>query len=343
MRRLLIGLFAVGVLGILFVVLCTFVRRPYETVLLYRFGNLVGEKDQARIAYNWYLKWPTDIVTRMDTRIHLFPNTLQQVATNGGETISVRAFAAWRIKDPVKFYQTTNGGNDEIAQRLLSQKISGLVQAKVSGHALDDLFNTDKTKVETTQIEDQVSKDVNDAVSAQGLEIVQIGFSRMAFPPANAESVYRRMASEREQDADRFRAQGDAQADVLRAEGRNSAAQTIASAQQQAESIRGQGDAEALKTLEGVQGTADAREFYEYWKSMEVMKTSFTKNTYLVLPTDTPWLKALFTSPGGGSRGPSTQPGTPPERPTLGMTGPLGAFTTPQAQQAARTTQEVGR
>ena len=37
MRRLVIGLFVAVVVGVLFVVLCTYVKRPYETVLLNRF------------------------------------------------------------------------------------------------------------------------------------------------------------------------------------------------------------------------------------------------------------------------------------------------------------------
>src|SRR5579862_2331637 len=102
MRRLIIGIFSAIVLAILFVVLCTFVRRPYEQVLLDRFGNLIGENQQVRLMYHWYFKMPTDSVVRIDNRLHLYTGPLQQVATKKHEPISVRTFAAWHIVDPVK-------------------------------------------------------------------------------------------------------------------------------------------------------------------------------------------------------------------------------------------------
>jgi membrane protease subunit HflC len=314
MRRFVISLFVIAVVGVLFVVLCTFVKRPYEAVLLNRFGHLIPEKDQTHIAYGWYFKLPTDSVIRMDQRIHLFPNVLQEIPTSGSETISVRAFAAWRIADPVKFYQTTQA-SDTKAQQLLSQKISGMVQAAVSSHSLDQFFNTDEKKVITTQLEDQIAHNVDAAVSEQGLQVVQIGFSRMAFPPANAEQVYARMTAERGVAAEKFRSEGDSQAASITADGNSQAEIIRYGATKEAESIKGDGDAQALEILQGVQKTAAAQDFYQYWKSMEVMKSSFTKNTYLVLPTNTPWLKWLFVAPPE----PTGVPATQPSNATIGM------------------------
>ena len=46
MKRVVIGIFSAVVLFILFVVLCTFVQRPYEEVLLDRFGTLIPQSQQ---------------------------------------------------------------------------------------------------------------------------------------------------------------------------------------------------------------------------------------------------------------------------------------------------------
>src|SRR4051794_39573060 len=122
MRRVVIGIFTAIVVVILFMVLCTFVKRPYETVLLLRFGRLIDEQQQSRIAYNWFFKMPTDSIVRIDKRLHLYTGPLQQVATSNREPISVRTFAAWRIVDPIKFYQTT-GGSDQKAKDIIDQKM----------------------------------------------------------------------------------------------------------------------------------------------------------------------------------------------------------------------------
>ena len=85
MRRVMLGVIGFLVLAVLFIVLCTFVKRPYERVLLLRFGSLVEEPGQARICYNWYLKFPTDSVVRFDTRLHLYTGPLKRALVPLGE------------------------------------------------------------------------------------------------------------------------------------------------------------------------------------------------------------------------------------------------------------------
>ena len=134
MRRVMLGIFSAVVVLVLLVVLCTFVKRPYERVLLTRFGSLVEEKNQARIAYNWYFKWPTDSVVRFDNRLHLYTGGLVEATTVKSETISMRAFAAWRIVDPMKFY-TMTGGSDKKAEQMIEAVLKSLVQGSVPAHS----------------------------------------------------------------------------------------------------------------------------------------------------------------------------------------------------------------
>ena len=92
--------------------------------------------------------------------------------------------------------------------------------------------------------------------------------------------------------------QGDTEATKIRSE-----------AVKQAERlIRGQGDRQALEILAAVQQSPSARDFYQYWKSMEFVKTSLAKNTVFVLPTDTDWLKSLFVAPLNVGNAAATQP-----------------------------------
>src|ERR1043165_9150785 len=101
MKRAVLGIFAAVVLLILFVVLCTFVRRPYERVLIDRFGTLIDPGQKGTIAYNWYFKLPTDSLVRVDTRLHMEPLPFIEYTTQLNEPISVRAFIVWRITDPI--------------------------------------------------------------------------------------------------------------------------------------------------------------------------------------------------------------------------------------------------
>jgi membrane protease subunit HflC len=304
MRRIILALFATIVVLVLFVVLCTFVKRPYEKILLSRFGTLIPESQQVKIANNWFFKLPTDTVIPIDTRLHLYSSPLKEASTaNKDALVIIRTFAAWRIVDPEKFYRTTNGGSDEQASRTMDLVIQGLVPGKIVNHQLDELFNSDETKIHTSQIEAEIAKEATDGYGAtpglreMGIEIVEIGFSRMAFPPNNAMAVYNRMVAELNKRAIDYQSQGVARANEIQSQGIQDAAAIRNNAVQDAGRIRGEGDAEALRVLAEVQNTPAAREFYQYWKRLDFLKTSLSKNTILVLSSSSELLKTLFQAP----------------------------------------------
>jgi membrane protease subunit HflC len=323
MRRAVISIFTVVVVAILFVVLCTFVRRPYEKVLLIRFGSIKEEKDQARLAYNWYFKLPFDSVVRIDTRLHLYTSPLQEVPTKEKQTISVRAFAAWRIVDPVKFYNTTTGSDQE-AQSRIAQRMSGLVR-NVSLYTMDELFNTDEKLVKTASLERAIAIGATNGVQSQdlreaqkglleeGIEIVEVGFSRMAYPPSNAEAVYNAMVAKLTNQARVWDAEGQGRRIELEAEGNKKAEEIRAEGRRKAEEIRGEAEAEARRLLADAQQTPGAREFYQYWKSLDFGRNMLSKNTVLVLSSDNPWLAWMFQRqtppPVGGAA--TTRPAAP--------------------------------
>lgn len=325
MRRALIGIISAIVLVVLFIVLCTFVKRPYETILLERFGGLVDEQHQVRIMYNWFLKLPTDRVVPIDRRLHLYTGPLQQLTTSQKESISIRTFAAWRISDPVLFYKATNGGSDQRARDIIEQKLQSVVGGILPRHTLDELFNTDETKVQTAKIELQIAESatrgndiaaggatlpatlpgaMQEGLKAQGLDIVEVGFSRMAFPPANADAVYARMQSEFNKQSRTYDAEGRRQVAELSAQGEAEASKIRAEATARAEKIRGEGDALAMKIISDSLTADGAMEFYQYWKSLDFLRASLVKNTILVMSSDSELLRALFLAP-------TTRPGSP--------------------------------
>ena len=301
MRKIAIGLLTVVVAAALFFVLCTYRVRPYESVILNRFGKAVGESGQARIAFGWYLCWPTDVVVRLDKRLHLHQGALMQMATGSKETLSVRAFAAWRIKYPVVFYQSFQG-NDAKADSMIKEKMAGKVAEVVGAYPLSALFGAEKgsatsmpleggakvSETATQEMEGKVTQRVNEELKGLGIEVAEVGFSRVAFPPGVAESVYGRMRQERDTLAGGFQAEGEAEATKLMAEARSQAEEKRSAAKREAENIRGTGDALAIQALASVQDTPEKKEFYQFWREMELLKNAIGKGTYFILRGDQP-------------------------------------------------------
>lgn len=312
MRRIMIVVLSVVAAVVLFLELCTFKVRPYEVAIVDRFGKVV---QAGHLGYGWYVKWPTDKVAALDKRLHLYPSLLQQMAAKGGDSISVRAFAAWKISgDGTRFYQRFKG-SDESAQQTLALKLAGATGAVFGKHTLDQLFNVDGSKIKTEEMEAEVKNLVNNGDPAVegaqgmqdlGIEVEHVGFSRLAFPPSVASAVYGRMVAERRKQADAYESKGKAEADAIRAEGDQQASDIKAAAERKAQQIRGEGDKEALKILQSVQ-TADAQAFYQFWREMELFKAGF-KNPYLVWRSGEPLTDLLQTHHTEGLGAASTQP-----------------------------------
>ena len=327
MRRIVIGILGLIVAAVLFFVLCTFTQRPWEVVILDRAGMVVDQP--THLAYNLYFCLPIDKVVRVDTRLHLFKGTLTEINTKGKEPIMVQIFAAWRIKTPRDFYRKL-AGSDTKAKEFIDQKITGDIAAVIGQHTLDELYNIDEKQMKMKDIEDQVIQHANQqstkvvatgeheaetempGLAAQGLEVKQVGFSRFAFPPAVAQSVYERMAAERMVQATDSRTQGDSESNRLRSEGEQEARRILSEADKQAQVIRGEGTAQAYKILADVQKDQATRELYSYWKNMELLGKSMTQRSYFIMTPDDPLLAPVYKFVRQGPA--ATQPGTAPAK-----------------------------
>ena len=292
MKKLTITIILVAVVGVLFLELFTFVARPYQTVLIDRFGKIIAKP--TRIAYNWYLCWPTDKLIRMDMRLHLYQSDNREVTTKGGKPIDIRTFAVWKIVNPVLYDTRLPGGSPEV-QRYLNQKIEGEVRKVMGQYSLDQIFNIDASKIQMSAAESQMHRNVNRDMEKLGLNVVKIGFSRITFPPRVAIAVYRRMTAGREKIANRYLSEGESQSRIIEAKGEAQAAEIRSTADKQAEEIRGQGDAKAYAILNSAQNTPQARRFYRFWKSLQLFKASMGQSTYWVLTPDNPITAPLFS------------------------------------------------
>jgi modulator of FtsH protease HflC len=297
MRKFAIVFISVCVVLVMFLELCTFVAKPYEKVLLDRFGQIVT--NPPHIAYNWYLCWPTDRAIRLDMRLHLYQSDNREVNTLEREPITIRTFALWKITDPVSYYNHLPYGEASVQQFLDSRIQSAIVQI-MGQYSMDQIFNIDESQIRMNQAEDQIRDFVNNGtpqnpgMEALGVEVEAVGFARLTFPPDVAIAVYQRMSAEREGIAAKYVSDGQTQNQTIIAEAQETAAETRADAEQQAAQISGQGDADAYQIINAAQTTPQAREFYRFWKSLQLFQHSMGQSTYWVLTPDNPVTAPLF-------------------------------------------------
>jgi membrane protease subunit HflC len=268
------------------------VAKPYQKILLDRFGKIISHP--TRICYNWFLCYPTDRVIRLDMRLHLYQSDNREVSTSAGEPISIRTFALWKIVDPVLYVDRLPGGTPAV-QRYLDNKIQSAVLKQIGHYTLDEMFNVDVKKLKMQQAEQNIQKKVDIGMQSLGIDVVKVGFARMTFPPDVAARVYQRMTAERNKIASEYINQGEKQAQITIAQGREQATEIRSAASKEAAIIRGQADASAYAILNSVQETPQARQFYRFWKSLQLFQNSMGNTTYWVLTPNNPVTEPLFT------------------------------------------------
>ena len=121
------------------------------------------------------------------------------------------------------------------------------------------------------------------------MDVIDVRLIRLNLPDKARNAVYERMRTEREKEAKEIRAMGHKEGEIIKATADKEKTVIIAEAKKKAEIIKGHGDSEAINIYAKSYGKD--KDFYEYYKSLEVYKDSFNKNSSLVLSSDNKFLK----------------------------------------------------
>jgi len=112
--------------------------------------------------------------------------------------------------------------------------------------------------------------------------------------------VFKRMRAERERMAKQYRAEGEEEATKIRADADKDRERILSEAYKQAEKIRGEGDAEAARIYAAAYGRDPG--FFKLLRTLESYKKVLTKDTTVVLSSDSELLRLLTHGREGASR-----------------------------------------
>lgn len=223
-------------------------------------------------------------VTYFDKRLLDYDSSPQEVITQDKKTLLIDNFAKWRILDPLKVFQAFQ--NQRNALRRLDDIIYSELRVELGRHNLPDIVS--KTRSEIMAI---VTQRANDKAAAYGLIIHDVRIKRADLPEQNEKAVFARMQAEREQQAKQYRAEGAEEAQKIRSEAEKDREILLATAYKEAEQIRGEGDAKAFRTYSSAY--RQDPKFFEFTRSMEAYKKTFSHNSTMVLTPDSEFLRYL--------------------------------------------------
>jgi membrane protease subunit HflC len=245
-----------------------------EQVLLVRLGEPVRVVTEPGLNF----KAPfIDSVISIDKRILDLENPSQEVIASDQKRLVVDAFARYRIKNALRFYQSV--GSIQAANIQLTTLLNASLR-RVLGEVTFIQVVRDEREMLMGRIRDQLDKEAG----GYGIEVVDVRIRRADLPEQNSQAVYQRMQTERQREAAEFRAQGGQKAQEIRSKADREATVIVAEANSQAEQVRGEGDGERNRLF--AEAYNKDKDFFAFYRSMTAYEKGLKGNDtrFLVKP-----------------------------------------------------------
>lgn len=275
-----------------------FIVSQIQKGILLRFGEI--EKNDLQPGLHF--KWPViNKVKLFDARLLTLETPNVRFYTSEKKSVMVDAYARWKVSNPDLFY-TSVQGEKAIADERLGRRLDAALRNQFGSKTLNELVNdtgldtmdaNTKTSGGRSQVMQQVTDSLNKMAQKElGIEVLDVRIKAIDLPPEVYDSVFARMRTEREREAQKYRAEGREDAEKIRAEADREKLVILAEAYRKSEDDRGEGDAKA--TIIYADAYNKDLEFYKFYRSLQAYKESFkNKSDVLVLDPNSDFFRYL--------------------------------------------------
>lgn len=237
----------------------------------------LGRIEAAGVGPGLHFKLPfVHDVTVYDTREISSQAEPGDCKTRDGEVVRVGFHVRWRVADPALYFASASADELQAVQQM-EPVIRNALRKEIADQDLSRVLAATNHDIGA-----KVRDEVGDGIRRKlGIEVMEVGIGRVLPPEDALASVYKRMSSEAQIQAGTVRADGEAAAAAIRAEGDAQDQQVLAAANQAAAAVRGEGDAEASKIYAAA--SAKDPQFFSYWSSLETWRQSFSNGGAVVV------------------------------------------------------------
>jgi len=235
-----------------------------------------------------------------------------QIPTKDKKYIWVETYCRWRISDPLVFFQRVQ--DERGAQSRLDDIVDGEARNAVANYDLIEIVRSSNRVFE--QSEEAVAKDASEVLAKImlgrdkiakiilekadkitpefGVEIKDVQIKRVNYVDEVQKKVFERMIAERQRIASKYRSEGDGKSAEIRGQKEKELKRIQSEAYRKAQEVMGKADAEATRIYATAYNLDP--ELYQFLKTLESYRTSLAKDTWLVLSTDSEFLRYLKSS-----------------------------------------------
>ena len=285
-KGILIGI----VIAVLVIVLsgAMFTVRENEYACTVRFSKIIDTTDQAGL----HFKIPfIDSVKYFTKATMLYDIPPSEVLTSDKQNMTVDCYVLWQISDPLRFYQTL--GSTSVAEQRLDALTYNELKTVMGTLAQADIINMEDG-AKRNEIYNNIAKDVDELAKTYGIHVEDVKIKQFDLPESNLNAVYSRMISERNQMAEKYTADGNYEASIIRNDVDKQVNIMVSNAQAEAAKLEAEGEAEYMRMLAAAYDTADKKEFYEFTLALDALKKSLNgSEKTIILDADSALAKIL--------------------------------------------------
>lgn len=226
--------------------------------------------------------------TSVYTGYILYDIPTSDVITSDKKSMIADDYVIWQVDDAVKYYQTLGGIRGRGEERI-EAAVYNATKNTISSMTQDDVIAA-RGNTLTNLITSESNSDIGD----YGINIKISEIKALDLPDDNKNAVYQRMISERNNIAAGYKAQGEADATVIRNEADRRASVIIAEAERDAAKTIADGEAEYMRILSDAYNDNDKANFYSFMRGLDALDAMVGENKTLILDKDSEYAKLLY-------------------------------------------------
>lgn len=277
------SLLVIIVLGLIVFFTTVFIVDEREQVVILQLGKPVRTITEPGLYFK--LPIPFQNAITFDDRLLEYDVAPEEVLSKDKKTLIVDNYVRWRISDPLLFLQTVQAIPNAVTR--LDDIVYSELRQELGKHNMSEIIF--ETREEIMEI---VTKASDKSTDQYGIEVVDVRIKRVDLPRENEESIYARMDAERKRQANKFRSEGEEEAQKIRALTEKDKTIILATAYKESQEIRGEGEAKALEIYANAFNKDP--DFYEFTRTLEAYKKIIDEKTTLILPADSKLFKTLI-------------------------------------------------
>ncbi len=306
-----ISLLLIALVGVIIIASSAYTVNETEQVFITEFGKPVGNpinSDPAKNEAGLHWKKPfIQQINRIEKRMLEWDGPATEMPTRDKLYITVDNFARWRISDPKTYFEKLRDERSALSR--LDDIIGSETRNVIASHDLIEVIRSDKDRKPARDeslvaadsnlgllapirfgrnvLDEQILKAAQPKVRSWGIELLDIRFKRINYKPGVIDKIYKRMSSEREQIAERFRSEGAGEAAKILGRKERDLLSIQSEAYRKEQEIKGKADAQATGIYASAYSSSpSAADFYQFVKTLETYQKTLGKDTTTIMTSN---------------------------------------------------------